>query len=213
MIDHFFAFIGIAVLVIVTPGSDTALVIRNALVGGHRAGVVTSVGVVTGQAIWTLLTSTGGVALLRTSALVLTVIKFAGAAYLVSLGIQALGSALRLKVKAGPPDDGSPGSMFYSVAFRQGVINNLANPKSLLFFASLMPQFILPGRHAVIAFLVLGLIFCLLTLTWLAFYSFVVAKVGDILRQGTLRRILGALTGVSLVAFGVLMAVEHGGSR
>jgi threonine/homoserine/homoserine lactone efflux protein len=93
--DALLAFLGVAVLVIVTPGPDTAVTIRAALVGGRRAGVMTASGVVTGQACWTLAASAGITALLVASEPAFLALKFAGAAYLVYLGLQALAAALR----------------------------------------------------------------------------------------------------------------------
>src|SRR5260370_8580287 len=93
MSDHFLAFLGISILVIATPGPDTALTVRNALLGGRRGGVFTALGVTAGQAIWALATSVGIVALLVASEPVFLAVKLAGAASLVVLGRHALGGA------------------------------------------------------------------------------------------------------------------------
>ena len=87
------AFLGISALVIVTPGQDTALTIRNTLAGGRRAGSFTALGVSTGQAVWTLAASAGVAALLVASEPAFIALKLAGAAYLVFLGAQALVAA------------------------------------------------------------------------------------------------------------------------
>src|SRR5437588_5995543 len=87
---HFAAFLGISLVVIVTPGPDTALTIRNTLLGGRASGVFTALGVAAGQAVWALATSLGIVALLVASEPVFVAVKLAGAAYLVILGAQAL---------------------------------------------------------------------------------------------------------------------------
>lgn len=93
------AFLGVSIGVIVTPGPDTAVMVRNAL-GGFRAGLFTSLGIVTGQVIWVLATSAGLVALLVASAPVFAAVKLAGAAYLVWLGVQTLLSVLRARGEA-----------------------------------------------------------------------------------------------------------------
>src|SRR5919198_4954391 len=90
MITHFLAFLGVAAVVIVTPGQDTALTIRNTLLGGRRSGVLTACGVSTGQAIWALATSAGVAALLRASEPAFTAVQGAGAAHLVWLGLQTI---------------------------------------------------------------------------------------------------------------------------
>jgi threonine/homoserine/homoserine lactone efflux protein len=89
------AFLAISALVIVTPGQDTALTIRNALLGGRRAALFTALGVSAGQALWALASAVGVAALLAASEPVFLALRLAGAAYLVWLGVQALASALR----------------------------------------------------------------------------------------------------------------------
>jgi threonine/homoserine/homoserine lactone efflux protein len=86
---HLAAFLGVAIVVIITPGQDTALTIPNALAGGARSGVFTAFGVATGQAVWTLCTSLGLAALLLASEPAFVALKIAGAAYLIWLGIQS----------------------------------------------------------------------------------------------------------------------------
>jgi threonine/homoserine/homoserine lactone efflux protein len=78
-----------------------------------------------------------------------------------------------------------------------------------VFFTSLLPQFVSRGGASFMALLGLGLLFCSLTLAWLTAYAFAVAKAGDLLRRGNLRRALDALTGTVLVALGVRLAAEH----
>ena len=90
-----FAFLGISALVIVTPGQDTALAIRNSLLGGRRAGVFTALGVSTGQAVWALATSVGLAALIVAFEPAFVTLKLVGAAFLVYLGAQALLAAIR----------------------------------------------------------------------------------------------------------------------
>jgi threonine/homoserine/homoserine lactone efflux protein len=194
VIHDFPAFVGIAVLVIVTPGPDTALTIRNALIGGRRGGVLTAAGVSTGQAIWTLAASAGIAALLVASRPVFEAVKLAGAAYLVYLGVQTLRGAFREHAAAPRGPGGS--------AYKQGVISNLANPKMAAFFTSLLPQF----GDSFVALLVLGVIFSFMTLGWLSAYALVVARAGDVLRRSRVRRVLDAITGAVLVALGVRVA-------
>ena len=93
MSGSFLAFLGISILVIVTPGPDTAMTVRNTLLGGRAGGIATALGVATGQAIWALATSIGIVALLVASEPVFNAVKFAGVAYLVFMGAQALHGA------------------------------------------------------------------------------------------------------------------------
>ena len=204
------AFLGIAVLVIVTPGPDTALTIRNTLGGGRRGGLGTALGVATGQAVWTVATSAGIAALLVASTAVFATLRLAGAAYLVWLGAQNLWVAFRGDGETGPEGARRHGpSLAGRTAFRQGVLSNLGNPKMAVFFTSLLPQFASPGRASFATLLVLGLLFCAMTLVWLAAYAAVVARAGDVLRRLRVRRALEAVTGFALQALGARLAFDR----
>jgi threonine/homoserine/homoserine lactone efflux protein len=197
------AFLGIAALVIVTPGQDTALTIRNSLVRGRRGGIATAFGVASGQAAWTLATSIGLAALLVASEPVFAALRLAGAAYLVLLGLQALRDALRPRDRG--PVAQAARNLRPAVAYRQGVLSNLGNPKMAVFFTSLLPQF----ASSFVGLLALGLVFCSLTLVWLSAYAVAVARAGDVLRRPRIRRALDAVTGTVLVALGLRLAAEQ----
>ena len=195
------AFLGVSAVVIVTPGQDTALTIRNALAGGRRGGIFTAAGVATGQATWTVAAAAGVAALLQASEPAFLAVRIAGAAYLVYLGAQTL-----LRALAGRRTEHrrrSPATRRGS--FRQGVFSNLGNPKMAIFFTSLLPQF----GTSFAEMLALGLVFCVLTFTWLTGYGIAVAKFGDVLRRPRVRRVVDAVTGTALAAFGFRLAVER----
>jgi threonine/homoserine/homoserine lactone efflux protein len=200
LVAHLLAFLGVSALVIVTPGQDTALTIRNALGGGRRGGVLTAIGVSSGQAVWALAAAAGVTALLRASEPAFLAVRLAGAAYLVYLGAQALRSALRHR----PVEHLTAARRTGFSPLRQGLVSNLGNPKMAVFFTSLLPQF----GSTFPALLALGLVFCTLTLLWLSCYAAAVAKAGDILRRSRVRRALDGLTGAVLVALGVRLATE-----
>ena len=193
------AFLGVSAVVIVTPGQDTALTIRNTLLGGRRAGVGTAVGVVGGQLAWALATSAGLAALLLASAPLFTAIRLAGAAYLVVLGAQALVAAVRGRAH----EDRLPRRP--SSAVRQGLLSNVGNPKMAVFFTSLLPQF----ASSFTGMLSLGLLFAALTLSWLSLYALAVARASGLLRKTRVRRALDAVTGLALVALGLRVAAER----
>jgi threonine/homoserine/homoserine lactone efflux protein len=196
------AFLGISVLVIVTPGQDTALTIRNSLLGGRRTGVFTALGVSAGQAVWALATSVGIAALIVAFEPAFVALKLAGAAFLVYLGAQALLAALRggqVERREGG------GALTAASALRQGVLSNLGNPKMAVFFTSLLPQF---GAESFVGLLALGLVFCSMTFVWLTAYAFVVARAGDVLRRPAIRRAFDALLGAVLVALGLRLATD-----
>jgi threonine/homoserine/homoserine lactone efflux protein len=202
------AFLAVSALVIVTPGQDTALTIRNTLLGGRTAGVFTAIGVSAGQATWTVATSLGITALLLASEPAFLAVKLAGAIYLVYLGAQMLVHALRrapdpLRV-AGPDNKLSP-----ATAYRQGVVSNLGNPKMAVFFTSLLPQFAPESGPRFASFLTLGLCFCVMTAAWLTAYAVAVARAKDVFERPRIRRFVDGLTGAVLVALGLRLASEQ----
>ena len=197
---HVLAFLGVAVVVIVTPGPDTALTIRNVLIGGRRAGVLTALGVSTGQAVWTLAATAGVAALLQASEPAFLALRLLGAAYLVWLGCETLVRALRGR----PETTASVAARSGRTWLRQGLLSNLGNPKMPIFFTSLLPQF----GHTFAGLLPLGIVFCSMTFAWLCAYSVAVARAGDVIRRSRVRRTLDAVAGTVLVALGVRLAAE-----
>jgi threonine/homoserine/homoserine lactone efflux protein len=202
------SFVAVSMLVIVTPGPDTALTIRNTLRGGRRAGVATAVGVALGQLIWAALTAAGLATLLAASDLAFTLVKVVGAAYLGYLGLRALVDALR------GTSGGLPGPEVRPTAadrrrggLRQGLYSNLANPKMAAFFTGLLPQFTrgAPG----IALLGLGCIFAFLTLAWLSLYATAISRARQTLERPRVRRLLDAITGAALVALAGRLLTEQ----
>lgn len=203
------AFLAVSVVVICTPGQDTALTIRNTLTGGRRSGVATAGGVAAGQAVWTIAAAAGVVALLTASEPVFRALKLIGAAYLVYLGAQSLWTALARRAPRMPSDTVSRGRSPLAPrrALRQGVLSNLGNPKMAVFFASLLPQFAPGGDATFAALLALGLLFCSLTFVWLSLYAVAIARMRRVLTSAV-RRGLDAVTGLVLVALGLRLAAE-----
>lgn len=205
---HLLVFIGVAAVVIVVPGPDTAVVTKNVLVHGRRAAFGTSLGVSAGLSVWTLAAAIGVASLVRASAVAFTVLKLIGALYLVWLGLQALraaghpdsGAALR---SANKPAMGALGG------FRQGFLSDLANPKIGIFFTSLLPQFVDPGHPVLLPFLALGAVFVLMTVVWLSAYCLIAARAAATLQRPRVRAAMDRFTGVVLIALGLRLAIEH----
>jgi threonine/homoserine/homoserine lactone efflux protein len=202
LVTHLAAFFGVAALVIVTPGQDTALTIRNSLLGGRLHGLCTAIGVCVGQCAWALATSAGLAALLVASEPAFVALRLFGAAYLILLGAQALRAAITRRPSR--RTGSGPRPTRPSVGFRQGLVSNLGNPKMAVFFPSLLPQF----AHTFAALLALGLVFAAMTLLWLSAYALVVSRAGDLLRRPRIRRALDSVVGVVLVACGVRLGSE-----
>jgi len=146
-------------------------------------------------------------ALLAASEPAFVAVKVVGAAYLVWLGAQSLLGALRghAKERSRAPRGNR---LRPRTALRQGLLSNLGNPKMAAFFPSLLPQFA-PQEHAFAVLLVLGFVFCLMTLAWLTAYAIAVARAGDFLGRPAIRRLVDAVTGAVLVALGLRLATER----
>ena len=205
------AFIGIAALVICTPGPDTAMTIRNALLGGRSAGLATALGVSTGLAIWALATSAGLVALLVASEPLFLAVKYAGAAYLVWLGLQSLRAAFGFGGRHQAIEQPAGRGLRPRQAYMQGVVSDLSNPKIAAFFSSLLPQFAPAGAADFAGLAALGLLFSLMTLVWLTGYALATARMGDALRRPRIRRTLDGVTGAALIGLGLKLASEERG--
>jgi len=204
----FEGFFGVAGLVIVTPGQDTALVVRNSLAWGRRGGVFTALGVVAGQATWTLATGAGVSALLLASRPAFTAVRYVGAAYLVWLGAGSLVRALARPHREARVAGRSP-AFAAPAAFREGLMSALGNPKLAAFFVSLLPQFVPRGGAALPILLGLGLVFCSMTLAWLIGYSFAVGRARRTLERSVLRRALEGALGATLIALGLRVATQR----
>ena len=195
-------FFGVSALVIVTPGQDTALTIRNSFLGGRGGGVATAAGVSTGQALWAVAASAGIAAVLQASEPAFIALRLLGAAYLVYLGGRAIVAAIRgqrVENEAAGP------RLHPRAAYRQGVLSNLGNPKMAVFFTSLLPQF----AASFAGLLALGAVFCTMTLVWLSAYVVAIARAGGVLRRPKVRRALDCVMGAALIAFGLRLAAER----
>lgn len=203
-------FIGISLIVIITPGPDTALTIRNSIKGGNHAGLLTVAGIVTGQLCWAWAASVGLQALFNASQYVYTLLKYCGAAYLFYLGGRSLYEAVRVSI---PRDRSSAEREMRRDGrspFREGLLSNLTNPKMLVFFSSLLPPFVHGfGSSVLPQFLTLGLIFSALTFGWLTFYILLIERAAAFVRRSGFQRIINSLTGMALMGFALRVAAER----
>lgn len=201
-------FIGVAAVVIVVPGPDTAVVTKNVLVHGRRAALGTSLGVSTGLAVWTVAAAVGLASVVRASAVAFTVLKLIGALYLIWIGLQALRAARDAQpgVQISKTDRSTMGALG---GFRQGFLSDLANPKIGVFFTSLLPQFVDPGHSVLFPFLALGAVFVLMTLLWLVAYCVLAARAAQTLQRPRVRAALDRITGIVLIGLGLRLAMER----
>jgi threonine/homoserine/homoserine lactone efflux protein len=200
------AFIGIAIVVVVVPGPDMALVARNVLRYGRSAGYATSLGICTGTLGWALAAGLGVSTLLMTSAAAFTALKLAGAAYLVYLGVTSLRGHGGTATAVDAPD--RPGLPRHR-AFLQGLLSAMLNPKLGVFFLTLLPQFIAPGDPVALRVFQLALLFDLIGIAWLTIYTTMLGAIGAALSRPRPQKAMRWLTGTVLVGLGARVALER----
>jgi threonine/homoserine/homoserine lactone efflux protein len=198
-------FLAISILLILIPGPDTAVVTKNALLGARRPGVAAAVGVSLGLVVWTVAAALGIATLLRASSFAFDILKVVGALYLAWIGVQML----RSRGAVAEPSVRIAGRGHSARAVRQGLLTDLGNPKIAVFFTSFLPQFVHGGGSPFFPLLLLGGMFAVLTLGWLAAYGVAIGRGTALLHRPGIRRALDRFTGVVLLGFGVRLAFEH----
>jgi threonine/homoserine/homoserine lactone efflux protein len=201
-----------ALVLIMIPGPDQALITRSTLVGGRAAGLLTMVGGVLGLAVHATAAAVGLSALLLASAKAFTALKIIGAAYLLWMGVQTLRAAVRSRREpAAAP--ATPARLRAATVVRQGFLSNALNPKVALFFVTFLPQFLPADENlagaARLQALLLSAVFGLLYLGWFGLYVTVVNGLGRVLRRPRVKAAIERVTGVLLVAFAVRLATAH----
>lgn len=166
-IHDFWLFVATGLVLNLTPGADTLLVVGRTARGGWRQGAMAALGIQIGCLVHATAAALGVAALLAASAQAFRVLTWVGAGYLAWLGVQMLRQGLRPAVKADTPAAAEPQRGWRS-AFAQGLLTNVLNPKVGLFFLAFVPQFIRPDAPSPIAaFLTLGVTFDVTGGTWL----------------------------------------------
>jgi threonine/homoserine/homoserine lactone efflux protein len=197
MLGAALAFAAVAALVTITPGADTALVLRAAIGGGPRAAMVAGAGVCTGVLAWGALTAVGLAALVQASPTAYDALRLLGAAYLLWLGI-------RTWRDAGEPGDHPRTGPW----FRTGVVNNLLNPKVAVFYVSFLPQFVPDGAPVLATSLLLAGIHAAEGMLWFALLAGATVRLRLLLAKDRVRRAVQRVTATVLVGFGVRLVLE-----
>ena len=206
MDGRFAAFVAVSALLIVTPGPDMALVTRNAIRFGQRAASLTALGVSLGILVWGVASVLGVAILLQRSAVAFTILKLAGAAYLIWLGVRAL----RHGGHAMPETGAEPASqtMPARTSLLQGLLGNLLNPKAGVIFVTVIPQFVRPGDAPPRLGAMLA-VFEVIILVWLNLYGFLVVRSARGRAGRRIRAVINRVTGLVLIGLGARVALEQ----
>jgi threonine/homoserine/homoserine lactone efflux protein len=195
------AFAPVAMLLTVTPGAATALVVRSAVRGGRRRALATTIGNSLGVLAWGCFAAIGIAAVVATSAEAFTAVKLAGAVVLVVLGLQSL---------RGHRDPARPGSgPARGAPLRDGLVTSLANPKLAVFFVALFPQFVPAGAPVLASALLMATMIVAFDLVWYSTLAYLVARARRAFVEGPWLARVERLTGAVLVALGVRLAFER----
>ncbi|HUO80928.1 MAG TPA: LysE family translocator [Steroidobacteraceae bacterium] len=203
-IHHFALFAAAALLLVVTPGPDTLYVVSHATARGRRGGVIAALGIGAGCLLHILAATAGLSALLLASATAFALVRYAGAAYLVWVGIGLLRAPRRAPAavpRTAPADDRR--------IFLGAALTNALNPKVALFFLAFLPQFVdLNGAHRAASLLVLGALFDAGGTLWLLIIALLAARaVAASEAAARAARWLGRATGAAFVALGLRLAL------
>ncbi|RLP71254.1 LysE family translocator [Mycetocola reblochoni] len=194
-------------LLTVTPGLDTALVLRSAAVGGKRRAFGVIAGIQTGTLIWGFLAAIGVSALLLASAQLYDVIRLIGAAYLIWMGGRMLWSTIH-GTRAAASSSGPIGDDSFFSGWRQGALTNLLNPKMGAFYVAILPQFIPESAPHLMWGLTLAGVHVLLGTAWLSALALVAQRFSRWLQRRKVARTIDGVTGTVLIGFGVGVAME-----
>lgn len=215
-ITGFTLFIVAVMLLSVTPGPDTAYIVGRSVAQGRGAGVVSALGIALGCIVHTLACAFGLTALLAASVTAFTIVKFAGAIYLIYLGVRLIFEKPAVAKTSGKPSEAeetrvraAPKSL--QQLFTQGFVTNVLNPKVVLFFVSFIPQFVAAdSAHKTLAFLALGLVFVLVSTFWNTIVAWVAGSVTQRFSgKPSVKLWLDRVVGSAFVGLGIKLATSH----
>ncbi|PEB50092.1 lysine transporter LysE [Bacillus pseudomycoides] len=204
-INHW-TFIVTSILLILSPGIDTALVTKNTITFSTKGGLLTALGIASGILVHTIATGLGLSLLLMQSAKLFVIIKVIGAVYLIFLGISSFKNSNQDHVRVGKSTVTSSYDVF-SRLYRQGILTNVLNPKVALFFLTFLPQFTNTTQSFFPQALLLGLIYSGLTLGWFICYISIMKLFRTWILKPAVQRIMERITGVVLICLGLKLAM------
>lgn len=206
MLQNLISFTILAGLLTMLPGLDTAQVLRSVTIGGVKTAYATVVGIFVGVWIWGFAAALGISALLVASHLAYTAVKWAGAAYLIYLGLKMLWQSRHITKETVQSNIDSKNSI--RKTFSRALIINLTNPKTGVFYIAILPQFLPEEFPAIIGGLLLSTIHNLLALIWFTMMIYGANFAKETLRNPRVQKIIERLSGIALIGFGVRVAFE-----
>jgi threonine/homoserine/homoserine lactone efflux protein len=200
------AFSALSAVLVIIPGPAVMLVLKSAVARGRHPALLTALGVLTADLVWAGASIAGLTALLVSSQLAFDVVRYLGAAYLIYLGVKLLVTRATATASGHGAVPSSIGSR--RRAFREGLISDLSNPKTVIVYTSVIPQFLDHGARPADT-LILGTLFAVIGFLSLASYALVFSAASKMLRNARVTRTILRAGGAILTAFGVGLAVER----
>nr|WP_315364022.1 LysE family translocator [Cytobacillus firmus] len=203
--NDFFTFLILSLFVVMSPGIDTALITKRTIADGRTDGYKMGLGITAGSLVHTFAAAFGLSAILMQSAAAFEIIKYAGAVYLIYLG---LSSFISLKRKKNSDIETEVKSDMKKSAFKQGLLSNVLNPKVAMFFLTFLPQFVKAGENAQQQLIIMGIIYTLLSIFWFFLYVYFINYMREWLMSPKVQRVMDKATGAVLIGFGLKLALD-----
>ncbi|AGE64301.1 LysE family transporter [Bacillus subtilis] len=200
------AYIPIAAMMVIMPGADTMLVMKNTLRYGPKAGRYNILGLATGLSFWTVIAILGLSVVIAKSVILFTTIKYLGAAYLIYLGVKSFFAKSMFSLddmQSQAKNMASSPKRYYKTSFMQGSLSNILNPKTVLVYVTIMPQFINLNGNINQQLIILALILTLLAVLWFLFLVYIIDYAKKWMKNSKFQKVFQKITGIILVGFGI----------
>ena len=208
--DSLLTYISIAAMMVIIPGADTMLLVRNTLSYGKKGGRFTVLGMAAGLSFWTLIAILGLAVVIAKSVILFSTIKYIGAAYLIYLGIKSffaksVFSLEEIQTQSDVPTNSS--NRHNKESFMQALLSNVLNPKTVLVYITVMPQFIDLNANISQQLIVLASILTFLAVLWFLTLVYVIDFAKKWLNNSKFQKVFQKSTGVILAGFGIKTAI------
>ncbi|MED1778945.1 LysE family transporter [Bacillus subtilis] len=200
------AYIPIAAMMVIIPGADTMLVMKNTLRYGPKAGRYNILGLATGLSFWTVIAILGLSVVIAKSVILFTTIKYLGAAYLIYLGVKSFFAKSMFSLddmQSQAKNMASSPKRYYKTSFMQGSLSNILNPKTVLVYVTIMPQFINLNGNINQQLIILASILTLLAVLWFLFLVYIINYAKKWMKNSKFQKVFQKITGIILVGFGI----------
>ncbi|KIN37847.1 MULTISPECIES: LysE family transporter [Bacillus] len=200
------AYIPIAAMMVIMPGADTMLVMKNTLRYGPKAGRYNILGLATGLSFWTVIAILGLSVVIAKSVILFTTIKYLGAAYLIYLGVKSFFTKSMFSLddmQSQAKNMASSPKRYYKTSFMQGSLSNILNPKTVLVYVTIMPQFINLNGNINQQLIILASILTLLAVLWFLFLVYIIDYAKKWMKNSKFQKVFQKITGIILVGFGI----------